>query len=67
MTIEEIRRNAPKGATHYYQNQWIVSYHFYSVDVNLWFVWCSGYDYWSSSVFECRIPELKPLSGDNYE
>lgn len=60
-TLAVIQNNAPKGATHYYQNQWGVSYYFYSKEVNLWFVWVDHWDYWSSSIFEYRIPELKPL------
>lgn len=61
MTLEEIKRNAPDGATHYYKNQFICSYFFYSNEVNLWFVWSKHYKYWSSAIFKERIAELHPL------
>lgn len=61
MSIEEIRKNAPAGATHYYENEFFDSFYFYSGDVNLWFVWNSRLKYWSSNVFQERISELKPL------
>lgn len=59
--MNEIKFKAPKGATHYFKNDYVVAYFFYSNDVNMWFVWVSHWDYWSSKVFIERIEELQPL------
>lgn len=61
MTEQEIREGAPSGATHYYKNEFVVSYHFYSKEVGLWFVWCKHYNYWSSKCIIERLENLKPL------
>lgn len=61
MDIEQIRKNAPDGATHYYKDDLITCYFFYSSDVNLWFVWNSYFGYWSSNIFQERIELIKPL------
>lgn len=53
--------NAPDGATHYYKDDLITCYFFYSSDVNLWFVWNSYFGYWSSNIFQERIELIKPL------
>ena len=36
--MNEIKFKAPKGATHYFKNDYVVAYFFYSNDVNMWFV-----------------------------
>ena len=59
--MNEIQFKAPKGATHYYKNEFNTSYWFYSVDVNMWFVWSSYRNYWASNIFNERVAELKPL------
>ena len=51
----------PKGATHFYENEFNTSYWFYSNDVNMWFVWVRYWEYWSSKVFIERIEDLKEL------
>ena len=61
MTEQEIKDNAPHGATHYYQNEVVISYFFYSSDVNLWFTWNKTFKHWTSGVFKERIDNLKPL------
>ena len=61
MTEQEIRGNAPIGATHYYEHEFYDSFYFYSNDVSLWFVWNQRLKYWSSNIFQERIKLLKPL------
>lgn len=61
MTAQYILDGAPKGATHYYKNEYIVAYYFYSGVVNLWFVYSSHHDYWMSQRDCERIEKLKPL------
>lgn len=61
MTNQEIKDRAPDGATHYYEHEFYDSFYFYSNDVNMWFVWNARLKYWSSSIFQGRSSELKPL------
>lgn len=60
--MSEIQFKAPKGATHYFKNEFNTSYWFYSNDVNLWFVWVSHWNYWTSNTFIERISDLKLIS-----
>jgi hypothetical protein len=60
--MNDIHSKAPKGATHYFKNEFIVSYFFYSNDVELWFVWDKHFEYWSSKIFMDRIKNLKKLN-----
>ena len=55
MTIEEIRKNAPAGATHYSDLEGEVV--FYQKTNNLIF-WDDVYNVWDEIYFE--LPELKP-------
>ena len=59
--MSEIQFKAPKGSTHYFENEFNVSYWFYSNDVSMWFVWDKYWEYWSSKVFIERIEDLKEL------
>lgn len=61
MTIDEIRKNAPAGATHYYQNEWVVVYYFYCDQINSWLAYNKAHKHWSSAVFPYRTPLLQPL------
>lgn len=61
ITEQEIRDKAPSGATHYFQNEWVVVYHFYCKEIGKWLAYNSAQKYWTSSVFPYRIPLLKPL------
>lgn len=61
MTEQEIRDGAPSGATYYYQNEWVVVYHFYCKEIEKWLAYNNAHQCWTSSVFPYRIPLLKPL------
>ena len=61
MTIEEIRKNAPEGATHYFKNEWVVVYYVYCDHIELWLAYNNSHKHWSSAVFPYRTPLLKPL------
>lgn len=56
MSIEEIRKNAPDGATHYSDLDEDVVY--YQKTNNVIF-WDDVYDVWDEVYFD--MPELKPL------
>ena len=61
MTIEEIIKNAPDGATHYFQNEWVAVYYVYCDKTKLWLAYNTSHKHWSSAVFPYRTPLLKPL------
>lgn len=61
MTKDQIQANKPDGATHYYKNEFIVSYHVYCDAIKQWLVYSKHNNYWSSCGFKQRESEYKPL------
>lgn len=61
MTIEEIRKNAPTDATHYFQNSFGLVY--FRKSHTTWWAWIEGEKYWSQQKIkiEWRL-KFKPLS-----
>lgn len=61
MDIDEIRANAPEGATHYKKYEYGYSYYFYSNQVKRWFYYDKYHNYWFSirdPYFEDRFEPL---------
>lgn len=61
MTIEEIRKGAPEGATHY----WHENKSYFKIDAenrNI-FVWVGGfYNQWMTPKIKLKMNKLKPLN-----
>lgn len=65
MTKDEIKRNAPEGATHYIMQGSMVLYYL-KFDGSMWRVWfsydsMSGWGYADQKTIQNNIHELKPL------
>lgn len=61
MTEQEIKDRAPVGATHYFQNEWVIVYYFYCEQIEKWLAYNNSHKHWFSAVFPYRTPLLKPL------
>ena len=61
MTIEEIRKNKPDGATHYFKNSLGVVY--FRKNHIVWHAWIESEKYWSLQKFKPHIRLMfKPLN-----
>ena len=60
MTIEEIRKSAPKGASHYWQNEYGHAYYCFCEKIERWLFYDKYHDYWFSQR-DSIVDKLKPL------
>lgn len=62
IALDDIRKQAPEGATHYWQNEYGHAYYCYCEQIKRWLYYDKHHDCWFSQRETSIKEKLKPLN-----